>query len=524
MTERELIQLCVAARENTLSPEKFATLEQALRDDPKARETYLRLTQIESLLESSQPVAPPIAQGSPGTPTRLLAWCALAAVLAVAATILTQSLIPDSVKEQVTLAPALPVATLIFAEDCEWNHPSTLPVEGARLLPGELGITSGTAVIRFDGGAEVLLNGQSTINLLTGGSGAVLSGKVVVRAEEGAEGFTLDTPQGKVVDLGTEFAVKVESSGASEVHVLDGKVAYGDRRNQKILSAGKALRFDKTGKSPKAIAVNSPRFAEAVQKAGPRPRADLMLAYEGFNYTKGPRKHHQCKGGKGWDGPWRLRNDAERLRPTRETSPTSMKIVDGEMNVTWPVAGGRIGMLAFEEEKRTILVRNLAKKIPMDRDGVFFFSMMVREPNPPSEKLKDREVIRLTLRDSRDYFGKALSFGYGSKSRPQIEAGAGLRFTSQLPAPRSQSTLWVGKIVSRQHGEDEIYFRIYGEDESLDYAEPANWHIASRGVLHSAQFDRILLTNNGSERIIDEIRLGPSWRSVAPLPKLPAAP
>lgn len=521
MTERELIQLCVAARDNTLSPEKFAELEEILRNDPKARETYLRLSQVESLLESCPPVASPAEQKAPRFQTRLLAWCALASALAVAATILTQSLFTDPAEEQVAVAPSLPVATLIFAEACEWNNPAH-PVEGARLHPGHLGITSGTAVIRFDGGAEMLLNGQSTINLLTGGSGEVLTGNVVVRAEEGAEGFTLGTPQGKVVDLGTEFAVKVESSGASEVHVLDGEVAYGDRRDQKVLRAGKALRFENSGSTPKEITVNSPRFAEAVQKAGPRPRADLMLAYEGFNYAKGQRKIRQCKGGKGWASPWRLRNDSERLKPFTETSPSTMNIVDGKMKVTWPVAGGRLGMLAFEKEKRTILVRNLAKKIPMDRDGVYFFSMMVREPNPPSGK--KNEVIRLTLRDSRDYFGQALSFGYGSKSKPQIEAGAGLRFTSPLAAPRGQSTLWVGKIVSRKHGEDEFYFRIYGENETLDYAEPATWHIASRGILHSAQFDCVLLTNNGSERIIDEVRIGPSWRSVAPLPDLPSAP
>lgn len=525
MNERQLVHLITQAREGTISPNDFRSLEQVLRSDPDARETYVRLVQVESLLELCPPNSPPaeVEGGNrPRFPLRIVAWCAAAAAIAVAATIGVQSAMREPDNSPVARAAVVPIATLIFAEGCDWVRSGQAPTEGERLEPGQIGIRSGTAVIRFDGGAELLIRGRSDVALHTAGSGEVLRGEVVVRAVDGAEGFTLATPRGEVVDLGTEFAVKVEASGDSEVHVLDGEVSYGDRANQKVLRAGQALRFEKAGSAPLAVAVDAPRFAEAVRSAGPRPRADLMKVYEGFNYPEGTRKITACTGGKGWAAPWRLRREDERALPGGENAPPTMSIVHGEMNVTWPVAGGRQGMLEFPAGRQTILVRELQRPLAMDLDTVTYFSLMVRETVAPESGSERRfDAMRLTLRSSRDYFGPSVSFGYASDSRPRVQTGPGVGFTSPTLAPRGQSSLWVGKIVSRAAGEDEIYFRIYGEDEQLDYAEPAVWHVVTRGVAQSANLDRLLLTSNGpSLRIVDELRIGPSWRSVAPLPLL----
>ena len=49
-------------------------------------------------------------------------------------------------------------------------------------------------------------------------------GRAVVRVEEEARGFIVDGPQGRIVDLGTEFGVCVQQAGDMEVHVLEGRV------------------------------------------------------------------------------------------------------------------------------------------------------------------------------------------------------------------------------------------------------------------------------------------------------------
>lgn len=100
----------------------------------------------------------------------------------------------------------------------------------------------------------------------------------------------------------------------------------------------------------------------------------------------------------------------------------------------------------------------------------------------------------------------------------EIGAGDGNQFTSPLILPPEQTTLWVGKIISREQGEDEIYFRVYGEQDVLGYAEPSTWHVVTRGVDIATRLDRVLLSSTGqTAKIVDELRIGPTWRSIAPM-------
>ena len=60
--------------------------------------------------------------------------------------------------------------------------------------------------------------------------------------------------------------------------------------------------------------------------------------------------------------------------------------------------------------------------------------------------------------------------------------------------------------------------RVYGEQDVLGYAEPATWHVVTRGVELDAHLDCVLLSSEGkTSRIVDELRIGPTWRSVAPM-------
>jgi hypothetical protein len=221
--------------------------------------------------------------------------------------------------------------------------------------------------------------------------------------------------------------------------------------------------------------------------------------------------------GKGWAGPWRKRLPKERTLPADDSSPDHFEIVHGEMNVTWPVPGGRLGSLKLPEGG-VYYVRPLAEQIRLDRDGVAFFSLMVRETERRTDSDRPRERLRLTLRSSADFDGQAISFGHGPGYRPTVRTGAGISHTSPLVLPAEQTTLWIGKIVARKHGEDEIYFRVYGEMDVLDYAEPATWHVVTRGVELDENLDLVLLSSEGkTARLVDELRIGPTWRSVAPM-------
>ena len=444
-----------------------------------------------------------------------LAGYAAAALILIAVTLGFKSMFGTS-GEGLVASDFNEVATVLFAEKCQWAEGGDELGEGSRIGVRDLELNEGMAVIRFDGGAELMMKAGSKVGLRGAGKGEVFFGQVVVRAEDGAEGFTLDTPTGKVVDLGTEFAVKVESSGASEVHVLDGKVAVGEGKQADVIEAGRAVRFEEREGKAKEVAVNSKRFAEVLLDAKPRRRGDLMWIYEGFNYPVGERPMSATKGGKGWSSPWRLRSPEENSEDAGRAEKKSMRIVRDELNISWPVEGGREGMLELGKGSQ-FLVRDISEPIPMDRDGVFYFSMMLRETSTAAPEANRHGAFRLTFRDSRDYFGDSLSFGFSPERRPHVFTGPGVGFVSAALAPERQSILFVGKVVTRKTANDEISFRMYGEDEVLGYAEPAAWHVTSKGVSQSVRFDRLLLTSKGrASRIVDEIRIGPTWRSVVP--------
>ena len=132
----------------------------------------------------------------------------------------------------------------MFAENCEWASSAQF-AEGQPLPAGALSLRRGTAVVRFHGGAEAVLTGEVELELESPGSARLRHGDVVIRAEDGAAGFTLHTPTSELTDLGTEFAVKVARDGATELQVLEGEVAYAPnvKAAGAVLDAGQAVRI-----------------------------------------------------------------------------------------------------------------------------------------------------------------------------------------------------------------------------------------------------------------------------------------
>jgi hypothetical protein len=244
-----------------------------------------------------------------------------------------------------------------------------------------------------------------------------------------------------------------------------------------------------------------------------------MTVYEGFFYEAGSYQPGQISKGKGWAGPWRLRQGIE-LRNVNETDiATDMRIVHGKLSVPWPVTGGRLGMLEMPAG-RTFRVRPMANPIAMGRDGITYFSMMTLEPDHSTrpKTARPQEGVRLTFRSSAEYWDESLSFGWDRRLQPHIQAGVAGAFVSLANVPNEQSLLWVGKIIRRASGEDEVFFRIYGQQDVLDFAEPPTWHVVSRGLQQDAALDLIVLSSTGqSPRIVDELRIGPTWRSVVPI-------
>ncbi|MCW1922847.1 FecR family protein [Luteolibacter arcticus] len=88
---------------------------------------------------------------------------------------------------------------------------------------GRVAFRSGLVELTYASGVRVTLEGPADFSVINPASGSLANGKLVAYVPPGAEGFTVDYAQGKVVDLGTEFAMDVAGARA-EVGVFDGEV------------------------------------------------------------------------------------------------------------------------------------------------------------------------------------------------------------------------------------------------------------------------------------------------------------
>jgi hypothetical protein len=539
----ELRTLLQRLSDDALSPEESRRLNELLHGNPEACELYLDHLTLEAHLRTefgsqrvgleSLPTFARSVSGLAGGANRIPALRRAfrfpavrfaAAVLLGALVMLSSLLSLRSVRgplAQVSNEDELrhrqsadSVATLLFADDCQWVEQAQL-LEGQRLSAGALRLRRGLAVLRFDGGAAVVLQGPTDLELESRGSARLTSGRLTVRAPEEAAGFTVRTPASDVVDLGTEFSLVVERNGATELHVLEGKVSYGKpgaaEDLTELLGAGKAVRYDRAQTSaPRLVPVNSPRFADLLSQAKVAARDDLLAAYEGFGYPLGRLALAEALGGSGWAGPWRLSPGA------KQPADEDLNIVAGQLKINWPVLGGRGTMLEATPDYQS-RTRPLAEPVRLDVDGVYYVSVLVRWDAPLVATGQTMPAVRMVLRSSTNFNGDRVMFNLPVFLRPQIDLRSGAIFTSSQTVARNETQLWVGKIVARRQGEDEVFFRVYGEGETLDTIEPADWSVRSQGVQSDAQLDLLLLTKfGGSTCWWDEVRIGKSWRAVVP--------
>jgi hypothetical protein len=115
------------------------------------------------------------------------------------------------------------IAWLVNAQDCRWAGREQKP--GRDMRPGKiLRLQQGLAEIEFDRGARVILQGRSGLELISASSARLRYGTLTARVPAHAQGFTVLSPGGTVVDLGTEFGLSVDDGGTTTIRVFKGEV------------------------------------------------------------------------------------------------------------------------------------------------------------------------------------------------------------------------------------------------------------------------------------------------------------
>ncbi len=213
-TEQQFADLTERYLNGSLSDEQLAELESMLLDDGDARALFLDLTHqhaslrlLDEALVSEQLQRPVKARLN----RIVVALAAIAAVIAISVSVF--QFWPKH------------VATLVSSEDATWESP--LPtVQGSRLEPAYMRLKSGVATIRFDSGAEVVLEAPAHLVLENSMRGRLLEGSAVITVPESAIGFVMESPDAFAVDHGTQFAMSVSASGQSTAfEVLSGEIS-----------------------------------------------------------------------------------------------------------------------------------------------------------------------------------------------------------------------------------------------------------------------------------------------------------
>lgn len=132
------------------------------------------------------------------------------------------------------------LAILSNSVGAQWAGEKT-PLIGEALTRGKFALTEGLAQLEFFCGATVVLDGPTEFELLSPMHARVLSGRLRAEVPPAARGFTIDLPDGRVIDLGTEFGVEVDQ-GNTNIQVFDGKLEYLPESGPKrLLTAGEAV-------------------------------------------------------------------------------------------------------------------------------------------------------------------------------------------------------------------------------------------------------------------------------------------
>jgi hypothetical protein len=234
----ELNDLCNALVDETINEKQKSRLSRWLSSSADARRFYVRAMGLSASLFSyaAEMQSQELERPEPKNVVRM-GWLWKFGSLAVAASIVfalfyVKSAFRDAdifqTKAVTPAAAEVPeyVAQLTGLKECQWVATSVSAQPGGRLYKGQkLELAKGFAEITFDSGAQVVLQGPASLNVESAWAATLNHGALNASIPPEAMGFSISNPTVEVVDMGTEFTMFADASGAAtEVLVLKGEV------------------------------------------------------------------------------------------------------------------------------------------------------------------------------------------------------------------------------------------------------------------------------------------------------------
>jgi len=490
-----------------LDPGEFQRLEQDLLASQGLRERFMRAIRIDMTLRDSDfnhEQSPPVPKGSRWRP--ISTWVtAIAALLLLAAMVVWRTT-PSARTSPASATMNDPgIATLMDVRDCKWADPQT-PALDHRFSTGVIDLTAGVALIQFDGGARLALQGPASLEVIGPRVARLRHGNATVRCEQGIYSFSLLTPTSSVLDLGTEFGVAVDSKGAAEVHVLDGAVEVADTLTQfepsvRLLNVGQTLTLTSTG-TEKIITDTTQKWIRDYSTPLDRKAETLpprLIARDPFPNSLSQSNRFAL--GTGWGGGW------------------------------WQASGKGTG------DNHYVPAAPLVK-----RDGTNGLAMVVGwvevrrklavpiNPTAPQIVYVGLSMHRLSpeLHDANGRLSEA-TFMFRSSVDPTTVLGMGLSplnhwvvaepggwERSNLPATGNGPYFMVAKIEFNPRGCNKVSIKAFDNSQEVPAREPATWDLVTRRqhTKMTAPLDTIALRVRQSPFKFGELSIGNSWQAV----------
>lgn len=276
----ELQYLMLRFFEGTISEDEFKILNQSLRKSESARELYFSILKVSLALknvrylnksaraeldlaeflcelghyencapaitvEELESDEPPVSMKKldiQTAPYRINKYSFFTALTALAATVLiiaTIYFLPPRFSPE-------PVARILDSSSSEWTQDKRFK-SGSLLFKGVLEVNTGTLAFAMYDGTEVCLKAPASAELLDINRLLLKVGQIRANVPPIATGFTVCTPNGSVVDYGTEFTVAVDQTGNAFIEVFKGTIELRDSSNPLIFEESQKLTVGQTG-------------------------------------------------------------------------------------------------------------------------------------------------------------------------------------------------------------------------------------------------------------------------------------
>ena len=162
------------------------------------------------------------------------------------------------------------VATVTDLMGEKWDTSSVKLKTGERIMTNRLPFKLEKGIIQFsyDEGVDIVIEGPAEFTIERKGIDLAY-GRLYSYVSEIGHGFTVDTPNNRFIDLGTEFGVQVSRFGNSELHVMTGKVqlfAGGSKEGKKtkLVTEKEAILYESSTGRLKSIEFRAEDFARSI--------------------------------------------------------------------------------------------------------------------------------------------------------------------------------------------------------------------------------------------------------------------